>query len=100
MIQEITVTDNHVVVNLSGSIYVEEASQIRESLIGYIEKGHKTFVVDLGNVDYIDSSGLGTLVAIQKRALQNGGSVIIKNLKGLVKDLFELTRLTKVFEIQ
>ena len=99
MIQEITVTDNHVVVNLSGSIYVEEAAQIRESLIGYIEKGHKTFVVDLGNVDYIDSSGLGTLVAIQKRALQNGGSVIIKNLKGLVKDLFELTRLTKVFEI-
>ena len=100
MIQEITVTDNHVVVNLSGSIYVEEAAQIRESLIDYIEKGHKTFVVDLGNVDYIDSSGLGTLVAIQKRALQNGGSVIIKNLKGLVKDLFELTRLTKVFEIQ
>lgn len=100
MIQEITVTDNHVVVNLSGSIYVEEAAQIRESLIGYIEKGHKTFVVDLGNVDYIDSSGLGTLVGIQKRALQNGGSVIIKNLKGLVKDLFELTRLTKVFEIQ
>ena len=100
MIQVITVTDNHVVVNLSGSIYVEEAAQIRESLIGYIEKGHKTFVVDLGNVDYIDSSGLGTLVAIQKRALQNGGSVIIKNLKGLVKDLFELTRLTKVFEIQ
>ena len=100
MIQEITGTDNHVIVNLSGSIYVEEAAQIRESLIGYIEKGHKTFVVDLGNVDYIDSSGLGTLVAIQKRALQNGGSVIIKNLKGLVKDLFELTRLTKVFEIQ
>ena len=100
MIQEITVTDNHVVVNFSGSIYVEDAAQIRESLIGYIEKGHKTFVVDLGNVDYIDSSGLGTLVAIQKRALQNGGSVIIKNLKGLVKDLFELTRLTKVFEIQ
>ena len=100
MIQEITVTEGHVVVSLSGSIYVEEAAQIRESLIGYIEKGHKTFVIDLGNVDYIDSSGLGTLVAIQKRALQNGGSVIIKNLKGLVKDLFELTRLTKVFEIQ
>lgn len=100
MIQEITVIDNQVQVNLSGSIYVEEAAQLRESLIGYIEKGHKTFVVDLGNVDYIDSSGLGTLVAIQKRALQNGGSVIIKNLKGLVKDLFELTRLTKVFEIQ
>jgi len=100
VIQEITVTENNVLVSLSGSIYVEEAAQIRESLIGYIEKGHKTFLIDLSEVDYIDSSGLGTLVAIQKRALQNGGSVIIKGLKGLVKDLFELTRLTKVFEIQ
>jgi anti-sigma B factor antagonist len=100
VIQEITVTDTNVLVSLSGSIYVEEAAQIRESLIGYIEKGHKKFLIDLGDVDYIDSSGLGTLVAIQKRALQNGGSVVIKGLKGLVKDLFELTRLTKVFEIQ
>lgn len=100
MIQEITVTDHHVLVILSGSIYVEEAAQLRESLIGYIDKGHKTFILDLGGVDYIDSSGLGTLVAIQKRALQNGGSVIIKGINGLVKDMFELTRLTKVFEIQ
>ena len=100
MIQEITVTSEHVLVNLSGSIYVEEAAQIRESLIGYIDNGHKTFIVDLEKVDYIDSSGLGTLVAIQKRALQNGGSVVIKGLHGLVKELFELTRLDKVFEIQ
>ena len=100
MIQEITVTDTDVLVTLAGSIYVEEAAQIREILIGYIDSGHKTFIIDLGNVDYIDSSGLGTLVAIQKRALQNGGSVIIKGMKGLVKDLFELTRLTKVFEIR
>ena len=100
MIQEITVTDHHVLAILSGSIYVEEAAQLRESLIGYIAQGHNTFIIDLSGVDYIDSSGLGTLVAIQKRALQNGGSVIIKGIKGLVKDLFELTRLTKVFEIQ
>ena len=96
----ITVSDNHVLVALPGSMYVEEAAKFRESLIGYIEKGHKIFIIDLAELDYIDSSGLGTLVAIQKRALQNGGRVIIKGLNGLVKDMFELTRLTKVFEIQ
>ena len=79
---------------------MEEAVQLRAGLIGYIDKGYKTFILDLSGVDYINSSGLGTLVAIQKRALQNGGSVIIKGINGLVKDLFELTRLTKVFEIQ
>jgi anti-sigma B factor antagonist len=100
MIMEIIATDRYVLVTLSGSFYAEEAAQLRESLIGFMVDGHNTFVVDLGGVDYIDSSGLGTLVAIQKRALQNGGGVIIKGHKGLVKDLFELTRLTQVFEIQ
>ena len=99
MIQEITVEENQVLVRLSGSLYVEEAAQLRESLIDYIEQGNKTFLIDLGDVDYIDNSGLGTLVAIQKRVLKYGGSVIIKGLKGLVKDLFEMTRLNKVFDI-
>ena len=100
MIQEITVTDNQVLVHLSGDIYVEEAAQLRESLIGYLENGHRMFIIDLSDVDYIDSTGMGTLVAIRKRALQNGGSVIIKGINGLVKEIFELSRLTKVFEIQ
>ena len=100
MINQIQLVDNQVQATLQGAIYVEEAAALRETLLGYIEKGHNTFLIDLEGVDYIDSSGLGTLVAIQKRALQNGGSVVIKGLRGLVKDLFELTRLDKVFEIQ
>ena len=100
MINQIRLVDNQVQATLQGAIYVEEAAALRETLLGYIEKGHNTFLIDLEGVDYIDSSGLGTLVAIHKRALQNGGSVVIKGLHGLVKDLFELTRLDKVFEIQ
>ena len=100
MIKEVTVVNNEVLVTLSGSIYVEEATAIREKLIEYIDKGYKQFVITVSNVDYIDSSGLGVLVAIQKRAIQNGGGVVIKGLQGIVKELFELTRLTKVFEIQ
>ncbi len=100
MIKNIKVVDDQVVVMLSGSIYVEEAAAIRENLLQYIDKGFKKYLIDVANVDYIDSAGLGVLVAIQKRALQNGGGVVIKGLSGIVKELFELTRLTKVFEIQ
>ena len=100
MKQTIHVVNDQVIVDLSGSIYVEDAAAIRFNLIEYIEKGHKRFVVNLADVDYIDSSGLGVLVAIQKRALQHGGGVVIKGLRGMVKELFELTRLTKVFEIE
>ena len=99
MIQEVTVTPKQLQVVLSGSIYVEEAKAIRESLIGYIDRGHQSISMDLSKVDYIDGTGLGTLVSINKRAMEKGGNVKIKGLQGIVKDLFELTRLNKVFEI-
>ena len=100
MIQDITVIENQVLVILTGSIYVEEAAHLRERLLGYIDKGHKTFIIDFGGVDYIDSSGLGTLITLKKRTLQNGGNVVIKGLHGKVKDLFQLTQVYKVFEIE
>ena len=100
MIYEITTEENHLLVCLSGKIYMGEAARLREILLGFIDKGQNTFIIDLSGVEYMDSSGLGTLVAIQKRALQKGGGVIIKGLQGLVKELFELTRLIFVFEIQ
>ncbi len=99
MFQEFSVVDNEVHVTLTGSIYVEEATAIRGKLIEYIDQGFRRFVITMQNVDYIDSSGLGVLVAVQKRAVQNGGGVAIKGIKGIVKELFELTRLNKVFEI-
>ena len=65
-----------------------------------IDNAIKKGTGELEGVDYIDSSGLGTLVAIQKQALQHSGGVTLKGIHGLVKDLFELTRLNKVFDIQ
>jgi anti-sigma B factor antagonist len=100
MIQEFTDAKDHILVTLSGRIYAGEAARLRASMLDCIEKGRSTFIVDLSGVDYIDSAGLGTLVAIQNRALKKDGRVIIKGIHGVVKDLFELTRLNFVFEIQ
>lgn len=100
MKQDFSVVDGKVVVTLTGNLYVEEAAVMREKLLEYANKGYKNFLINLTGVDYIDSSGLGVLVAIQKRALQQGGGVVIAGLGGVVKELFELTRLNKVFEIK
>ena len=100
MIKQIQLVDNQVQVILQGDLFVEEVVTMRETLFGYIENGHAIFLIDFSAVDYIDRTGLGTLLALQKRALQHGGSVTIKGLHGLVKDLFEMTRLNKVFDIQ
>jgi anti-sigma B factor antagonist len=96
----IRVDGDKVMVKLDGSMYVEDAADLRERLLAYSGQGYNRFVIDMTLVDYIDSSGLGVLVAIQKRALQQGGEVAITGLKGIVKELFELTRLDRVFTVR
>ena len=62
MIQETKFMNEQMYIYISGSIYIEEATEMRENFIYLINKGHKMFVVDLAQVDYIDSTGLGMLV--------------------------------------
>jgi anti-sigma B factor antagonist len=100
MIQVVTVTPLKLQVAFSGSIYVEEAKAIGESLNGYINKGYQSISIDLSGVDYIDGTGLGALVSIHARVRGKGGNVEIKGLHGITKELFELTQLNKVFDIK
>ncbi|HWR37983.1 MAG TPA: STAS domain-containing protein [Patescibacteria group bacterium] len=88
------------VVELSGGMYVEDAAVLREELIKLIEAGHRDFVIRLDQVDYIDSSGLGVLVTILKRIRELDGKLVIGGVKGVVKTLFELTRLNRVFDLE
>lgn len=96
---QIAVVDDRVTVSLVGDIYVEDASVLREELLERIQSGAKYFEFDMTKVGYIDSSGLGVLVAVQKQTVKMGGRVTLRGLNGLVSELFQLTRLNKVFEI-
>lgn len=96
---EIRVDKKEVLVDLEGKIYVEDAALLREKLLDLINEGQRRFVFEMRKATYIDSSGLGVLVAIHKRALEKGGGVVIQGLQGAVKELFLMTRLNKVFEI-
>ena len=100
VIQRAEITDNQVQVFLAGSIYSEDARQIQEKTLRFIEHGHKTFAIDMSEVDYIDSSGLGVFVSINKQTMKKGGSMKISGTQGLVKEIFEMTRLNKVLGIE
>ena len=100
MNHEIIDEQRRVLISLSGGIYLEDAVRFREMMRRYVEQGSRDFIIDLEGVDYIDSAGLGMLITMQKRILKNGGSFVIKGVAGLVRDLFLLTRLDKVFEMQ
>ena len=100
MIREMKTVDSELQVFLSGSMYVQDAKELREALEARIAKGQVSLLIDLSQVDYIDSTGLGTLIALRKQALQNGGAIRLQGLQGIVRDLFEMTRLTTVFEVR
>ncbi|MDQ0253548.1 anti-sigma B factor antagonist [Evansella vedderi] len=90
------IRDNKVIVHLSGAIYSKEAALLREDLIHYITKGYYRFLFDFSQVNDIDSTGLGVIVTVRKRAIANGGSVVVNDLPPRAKELFNRTRLNKI----
>lgn len=100
MERQITVTPQHVVVKLSGRMNNEDATTLKQELMDYVNGGHTLYVVDMSDLRQIDSAGLGVLIAINKSSQLLGGSVTLTGLKGTVRELFEVTRLHKVFHIE
>lgn len=100
MKKQVTVEGNLVVVILNGSMYTEDADKLRPELLEYIAKGYSQFSIDMGSLDYIDSAGIATLIAVHKGVSRLGGSITLRRIKGVVKELFEMTRLGEVFQIQ
>lgn len=86
-------------ITIAGSMYIEDAAVFRERIMDFTEQGYAYYQIDLSELEYIDSSGLGVMVALQKKALLAGGRVCISGLQGDIKELFVLSRLTNIFEI-
>ena len=95
----ITKTGSGAVVSLGGSMYVEDSATIREKLIDLLDEGIVNLTMDLSGLTYIDSSVLGVLISLHKRCIQKGGRMVITGLKGMVEELFKLTRLDLVFNV-
>lgn len=94
-----TTHGDYLVYKGSVRIYTEDATMMRQEFKAALEQGHKNFIVNFSDTDYIDSAGLGVLVGVQKKALEQAGGVKLVGIKGNVKEIFLLTRLSKVFDI-
>src|SRR5580658_8000729 len=80
-------------------VFGEESSLLRDEVKRAIADGHKRIVLNLGEVSYIDSGGLGTLVALHIAAHNAGGTIKLANLNQRVGDLMQVTKLLTIFEI-
>ena len=88
------------VVNLSGRLTLGDASaNLRQSLKDLLDGGKKKIVLNLGEVGYIDSSGLGELVSSFTTVRNSGGELKLANLTQKVNDLLTVTKLYTVFEV-
>jgi anti-sigma B factor antagonist len=92
--------DGVTVLELSGRITLGEGSvQLRDAIRDLIGKGQRRILLDLGEVNYIDSSGLGELVSAYTSAKNQGATVKLLKLTKKVHDLLQLTKLYTVFDI-
>ena len=87
------------VVAPAGEIDAATVNQLRTHLLALIETGKTQLVLDLTNVSFIDSTGLGVLVAAHKRARAAGGYIRIAMAKPIVLQLFKLTALDMLFQV-
>ena len=93
MIDGITVVDCH-----GRIIFGDESSMLRDAVKEKL-KTSKDIVINLADVNYIDSGGLGTLVGLFTSARSSGGTIKLANLTHRVSELLQVTKLVTVFEV-
>jgi anti-sigma B factor antagonist len=88
------------IVDIKGRIVLgEESASVRDVVCDLLRKGHKQILLNLGDVHYIDSSGLGALVSSFTSTRKQGGELKLLNLTNRVIDLMQITKLYTVFDI-
>jgi len=93
--------DGITIVDCSGRITLGEGSVVlRDSVKELLTKGQKKILLNLGDVNYIDSSGIGELVSAYTTVKNQGGELKLLNLTKKVHDLLQITKLYTVFDVR
>jgi len=93
--------DGVTILDLSGRITLGEGSvQLRDAIRDLLAKGSKQILLNLADVNYIDSSGIGELVSAYTTVRNQGGELKLLNLTKKVHDLLQITKLYTVFDVK
>ena len=88
------------IVDISGRVVLgEESAALRNLVCDLLNKGHKKILLNLGDVNYIDSSGLGSLVSAFTSVRKQEGELKLLNLTNKVQDVLQIAKLYTVFDI-
>lgn len=95
---EITKEGNLLKVSLNGRFVANVAPEVRDEILTQLSDGMNV-LFDLSNMVHIDSSGLGVLVQVLQKAKASGGKVVLAALQPAPKIVFDITKVSRVFEI-
>lgn len=92
--------DGVTVLSLAGRVTLgEESSHLRSTIKDLLGQGKKRLVLDLSKATYIDSAGLGTLVAAYTSARNEGGDIRLASVTGRFNELLNITKLVTIFGV-
>jgi len=89
-----------VIVDISGKITLGEGGDaiLKDKMRSLIQQGHKKLLLNLGDVSYVDSAGLGEIVQAYATVNKDGGKLKLLNVTKRIKDLLSITKLLTVFD--
>jgi anti-sigma B factor antagonist len=96
---DVSERDGWSVLTVGGEIDVATAPRLREQLLRLVGDGNHRIVVDLGEVDFIDSTGLGVLIGALKRVRAHDGDLALVCTENRILKVFEITGLDRVFRL-
>ena len=88
--------DNWVLLQIIGEIDMATGPELRQRIVHYVQEGHVNILIDLAEVDFIDSTGLGVLIGGLKRTRSHDGDLQCIGLSESLKEMFKLTGLDAV----
>ena len=94
------VNENEVMLKVFGDVTIHTSSSLREQLKPHFTASMKSIHVALDEVDFMDSSGIATLVEGMQWSRMTGGRFVLSGLKENVRDVFSLAKLDTIFEIE
>jgi anti-anti-sigma factor len=98
---EITSRENQglLVLNLKGRLDFATSNSLKEEILRHITESRNRILLNMSQIDFVNSSGLGSLVSILKEIRLAKGRLALCNLATYVQEIFEITQLSHIFEI-
>lgn len=87
------------ILTVQGEVDIYTSPKLKDAIVGLLDQGQSRLVVDLKDVEFIDSAGLGVLLGSLKRVREHQGEIVLVAARDPVLKLFSLTGLDRVFRI-